>query len=105
MKIGILTYHYGYNFGGVLQYLNKDNSFLVDCIKTPVFGMPYTPWYLGNMCWADASPIHAAKFMRYVYNNPKEASEVGCTLKDHINTNFNYEVISKKYIKEIEEIL
>ena len=93
------------NFGGVLQYLNKDNSFLVDCIKTPVFGMPYTPWYLGNMCWADASPVHAAKFMRYVYNNPKEASEVGCVLKDHINTNFNYEVIGKKYIKEIEEIL
>ena len=92
-------------FGGVNQYLKKDNSYLVDYTLTPVHGMPYSPWYNATQLWAQANVLDGAKKMREVFTNQPQAKVKGLRLKEFINTNFSYEVIGKKIVKEIEVML
>lgn len=92
-------------FGGVTEYLNNDNSYLVNYTLTPVHGMPWSPWYRGEQLWAQADIMSAVEKMRQVYKNQKEAAAKGSKLQLNIHTNFTDEVIGKKMIKEIEEIL
>ena len=56
-------------FGGVKEYLNKSNSYLVNYTLTPVFGMPWSPFYTGKQCWAEPDIVHGAELMREVFNN------------------------------------
>ena len=89
-------------FGGVTEYAKPDNSYLVNYTKTPVFGMPYTPWYRVDQLWAESDILDCANKMRYVYENQKEAKKKGLKLQEHIRNNFSWEVIGNKIIKEIE---
>lgn len=91
-------------FGGATEYAKKDNSYLVDYQLTPVYGMPWSPWYKGDQLWAEPNIVHGAEQMRYVYNNREEAKEKGNKLKNYIETNFSWEVIAEKIIKEIKNI-
>ncbi len=92
-------------FGGVTEYLKKENSYLVNYTLTPVHGMPWSPWYKADQLWAQADVVDGANKMLHVYNNQEEAKEKGKQLQKYINTNFSYDVIGKKMIKEIEEVL
>jgi len=92
-------------FGGVLTYLNSDNSYLIDYALSPVFGMPYSPWYKGDQLWAEANIYEAALTMRNVYENQEEAKLRGKKLKEYINTNFDDTTIGKKMITRLEATL
>ena len=92
-------------FGGVLEYLKEDNSYLIDYTLTPVHGMPFSPWYKAEQCWAQVDVLHGAKLMREVFGNQRAAEIKGLKLQKYINDNFSYEVIGKKMITEIEEVL
>ena len=89
-------------FGGVTEYAKSDNSYLVNYTKTPVFGMPWTPWYRLDQLWAEPSIIDGANKMRYVYENQDVAKEKGLKLKKYISENFTWDHIGKKLIEEIE---
>jgi glycosyltransferase involved in cell wall biosynthesis len=91
-------------FGGVTGYAKKDNSYIVDYTLTPVYGMPWSPWYRGDQLWAEPDILHGAKLMRYVYENREESKACGQKLKECISENFTWEVIGKKLIEEIEKI-
>jgi glycosyltransferase involved in cell wall biosynthesis len=82
-------------FGGVLEYLKPDNSFLVDYILEPVFGMPYTPWYKGEQLWAQADIKQAADYMYYVFTHQEEAAKKGKKLQSYIHTHLNDDIIGK----------
>lgn len=88
--------------GGSTEYAKEDNSYLNGFTLTPVFGMPYSPWYNGNQLWAEPDVYEAIKLMRYVYENQDEAKEKGLRLKQYISENFTWEHVGKKLIKEIE---
>lgn len=91
-------------FGGVTEYAKSDNSYLVDYVEIPVFGMPYSPWYLLEQNWAEASQSHAVKLMRHVYNNQEEAKARGQKLKTYIKENFSSKVIGQKIIEAIRSL-
>lgn len=92
-------------FGGVTEYLKEDNSYLVNYTLTPTHGMPWSRWYKSEQLWAQADVHNGAQLMRTVYENQASAKDVGLKLQTYIHDNFNYEVIGKKMIKEIEEVL
>ena len=88
-------------FGGVTEYANKYNSYLVDYNLTPVFGMPISPFYDGSQLWAEPDLYEGSQLMRYVYNNQEKAKEKGLKLQEDIKNNFSYEVIGNKIIEAI----
>ena len=88
--------------GGSTEYAKEDNSYLNPYTLTPVFGMPYSPWYSGDQLWAEPDVYAAVKTMRYIYENKSEAKEKGLRLKKYISENFTWEHIGKKLIKELE---
>lgn len=91
-------------FGGTTEYAKEDNSYLVKYQLTPVFGMPWSPWYLGDQCWAEPDIIDGANLMHYVYTNREESSAKGLRLQYNIEKNFSWECIAKKIMKELEDI-
>lgn len=91
-------------FGGATEYAKEDNSYLVDYQLTPVYGMPWSPWYKGDQLWAEPDIVHGAEAMRSVYKNREAAKIKGLKLKEYIETNFSWEAIASRIIKEIESI-
>jgi glycosyltransferase involved in cell wall biosynthesis len=85
-------------FGGVLEYLKPDNSFLVDYTLEPVFGMPYTPWYKGDQLWAQADIKQASDYMYYVFTHQEEAVKKGKKLQSYIHTNLNDDIIGRQMV-------
>jgi glycosyltransferase involved in cell wall biosynthesis len=92
------------NFGGSTEYAKPDNSYLVDYCLTPVFGMPYSPWYRMDQMWAEPDVLDGAMKMRYVYDNQEEAKKKGLLLKNYISDNFSWECIGRKIVDEIKSI-
>lgn len=91
-------------FGGATEYAKEDNSYLVNYSLTPVFGMPWSPWYKGDQLWAEPDVVDGANKMKYVYENFEEAKEKGLRLHNYIADNFSWKCISDKIIKEIEMV-
>lgn len=92
------------NWGGSLEYAKKDNSYLINCLETPVSGMPWSPWYRGDQLWAEPNIKHAAELMKHVYENQKEAKQRGLLLKNNIAENFNWTKVGNKLIEELKSI-
>jgi len=93
------------SFGGVLQYLDDDNSYLVDYVNTPVSGMPWTKWYLGTQNWAEASPTHAANLLRDVYCNKKKANAKGNLLANKMKSEYSASAIGKLFLSTLESLM
>lgn len=91
-------------FGGITEYATSDNSYLIDYVLTPVFGMPWSPWYRGDQLWAEPDLATAGQFMRHVYDNRKMANKKGKKLKETIANNFTWTHIGRKIISELEAI-
>ena len=88
-------------FGGATEYAKPDNSYLVDYMETPVWGMPWSPWYRGNQLWAEPSVKHGADLMKHVYENQQVAKGRGRKLQSYIYENFSWEVIGQKIVDAI----
>lgn len=91
-------------FGGVTEYAKPDNSYLVNYVEIPVFGMPYSPWYLLEQNWAEADQSHGAKLMQHVFENQEEAKVRGAKLQNYIRENFSVEVIGQRIIDAIHSL-
>lgn len=92
-------------WGGVLDYVNEDTGYLINYTLTPVFGMPWSPYYKGDQLWAEPDVYHAAKLMRHVYNNREEAKQKGLALQRNLKENFNYDVIGTRFLNAINKIV
>jgi glycosyltransferase involved in cell wall biosynthesis len=91
-------------YGGAREYAKAHNSYLVDYSLTPVFGMPWSPWYRGDQLWAEPDVMHGARLMREAYKNQAEAKKRGVALKKYISENLTWEHVGKRMIKEIKKI-
>lgn len=92
-------------FGGALEYVKLEHSYPVNYTLTPVFGMPWSPWYRGDQMWAEPDCEHAIKQMQHVFENQEEAKLRGIALRQFIRDNFNEKIIGDKIINVIEEHL
>jgi len=92
-------------YGGVNQFLNKNNSYLIDYVLTPVFGMINTPWYVSDQCWAQADVKQASDIMKYIYEHKNEAKKTGLSAKEHVIKYFNYQIIGQLYIETLKKVV
>jgi glycosyltransferase involved in cell wall biosynthesis len=92
------------NFGGTTEYAKSDNSYLVDYSLTPVFGMPWSPWYRGDQLWAEPDVKHGADLMKHVFYNQEEAKAIGAKMQKDIYDNFAWEVIGQKIIDAVRSL-
>jgi hypothetical protein len=67
--------------------------------------MPYSPWYRSEQLWAQADIKHGADLMQEVFYNQEVAKAKGLKLQKYIQDNFSMEVVGKKLVQEIEEML
>jgi glycosyltransferase involved in cell wall biosynthesis len=80
-------------YSGNLEFMNADNSFLVDYRLVPVSAGEY-PDYEGQV-WAEASVEHAATHMRSVYTDRARAAQIGLTARLHLQAHFNDHVVGE----------
>lgn len=92
------------NFSGNLQFMNEQNSYLINYDLCPVYGMLF-PNYHGLMNWAEPSINHLKKTMRYVFEHRDEIKKIGLKGQQTIEQNFNSEVIGRLMINRLEQII
>lgn len=92
-------------FGGALEYANQDNSYLANYTLTPVSGMPWSPWYRGDQMWAEPDCGHAIELFKHIYNNKDKAAVKGKLLQDRIAKEFTWEVVGKRMLDVVEEVI
>jgi glycosyltransferase involved in cell wall biosynthesis len=92
------------SYGGQTEFLNKDNSYLLDYTLTPVGGMTWSPYYLGTQFWCEPDMKQAIETMRHVYNNREEAQEKGRQAREYVGLNFTWDRIGKIIVDRLTEL-
>lgn len=94
----------GPNYGGNLEFMNQENSFLIDCDMTPVRGMTWMKNYNAHMDWAEPSISHLKKLMRYVYNNQEEAKNRALQGQRLIREKFSWDATGRWIAQRLQEL-
>ncbi|MEG4021865.1 glycosyltransferase [Microcoleus sp. S13C4] len=84
------------------EFMNVGNSYLVKYKLIPI-EKDCGPYKKGNV-WAQADVEHAADLMRYVFNNYREAQEIGAIAAEEIQNLLNPQVTGNKIRKRLEYI-
>lgn len=87
------------NWSGNLEYMNHQNSYLVDYKLVPVEGMPWADKYTSDQEWSEPSIASLREYMRRVFSDPAEGVAVGLRGQKTIRDNFSFEKIGN-LIKE-----
>lgn len=90
-------------YSGNLEFMNDDNSFLVDYQLTPVSGMIF-PNYNAYMTWADPNIIQLKEHMRYVFENREEAQEIADRGRQTILEQFNWTTAGQAMLARLRAI-
>ena len=101
-------------FSGNMDFMNKDNSYLLDYQMTVVCNMPWIPWYESDMEWGDPNLSQLKQYMRSVYKEIKafKAGHAGTfehAIKAidgqrHVLENFNLDVTAQRLVDVCKEI-
>lgn len=91
------------NYSGHLEFMNKENSYLVDYSMTPVTNMPWNI-YTGRQNWAEPDVGDLKKAMREVYENRDAAKQKGLLGKETVK-DYSWKLIGEKMVKKVNEIL
>ncbi len=93
----------GPSYGGSLDFMDEENSYLVRCHESPVSGMIF-PNYCGHMNWGEPEVGHLKEIMRRVFENREEAAEKGKRARSFIEKNLNAEYVSGLIVDRLREI-
>jgi glycosyltransferase involved in cell wall biosynthesis len=91
-------------YGGQTEFLNPNNSYLLDYTLTPVGGMSWSPYYLGDQFWCEPDMKQAIETMQHVYVNREEAASKGQLAQAFIKDNFTWDKIGEKIVKRLTEL-
>jgi len=81
----------GTNYSGNLEFMNKENSYLIDYQLEPVSNMRNLGhWYTGDMRWASANVAQLADTMKEVYDNQDSAKEKGLSARKNIMSHMSW---------------
>jgi glycosyltransferase involved in cell wall biosynthesis len=86
-------------YGGHLDYLPADLSYLVDYTMAPVRDDSFPKNRYRGHNWAEADVNHASRLMRHVYENRSESWERGEVLRRHISTRFNERKVTENLLE------
>lgn len=96
----------GTRWGGHLDFMNDDNSFLIDIEGTSP--EPRCNWvtsyYVGRK-FAVPNKNHLRQLMRYVYENRKEGIEKGKKARKYILKNYTWDISCKKMYNRLKDIV
>jgi predicted O-linked N-acetylglucosamine transferase (SPINDLY family)/glycosyltransferase involved in cell wall biosynthesis len=84
------------------EFMNVGNSFLVKYKLTEI-AADCGPYKQGNI-WAEPDTEHAAYLMRYVFNNYREAQQIGAVAAREIKTLLSPQAAGSKIKKRLEYI-
>lgn len=93
----------GTNYSGNLDFMNQDNSYLIDYQLTPTYGMIFGKYH-GKMNWADPDITHLKQIMREVFENKDQAVQRGLVGQKTIQEKLNAKVISNLIVNRLKEI-
>ncbi|WP_235822853.1 DUF4214 domain-containing protein [Cytobacillus massiliigabonensis] len=82
-------------WGGQLDFLYEQNSYLVPYHFVPVMPQPHYHGYRNDQLWAEASVEHLKQGMRNIYVNYKDAANRGNKLKSFIDHTFTFDLAAK----------
>ena len=96
----------GTRWSGPLEFMNDDNSYLVDCcvVDVPPAGWRDVPVFRGHR-WAEPSVRHLRQLMRRVVSDREEALRKGQGARQHISENFSRERVAQLVKARLEQIL
>ncbi len=92
------------SWGGQTDFLNEENSYLVDYQLVPIPEKWYTGFYNKGQWWAEPALDDLKKKMRLVYNNYHEAQKKGELLKMNIAKQYNWEKAGMDVIRAVRGI-
>lgn len=92
-------------WGGNMEFMDKNNSFLIPYFLTPVIGLPWIEYYESDMYWAEPSISDLKKGMRFVYENQKAAQKTGRLARKTIQSEFSTKTLAKNYVNAIQKAL
>lgn len=92
------------SYGGQVDFLKDNNSYLVDYQLTPVVGMPWSPYYKGDQWWCDPDLQHAVRQMRHVYNHREEAKSRGAQARRLVQENFSWDRVGDLVVERLKRI-
>lgn len=84
-------------WGGHTEYLNQDNSYLLDYRMLPAHPSQVCPWYAPDQLWAEPDFDHLRQLMRHVYNNKPEAARKASLLQSNTLSNHNWNEIARQF--------
>ncbi len=91
-------------WGGTSEYAKPEHSYLIKYSLTPVFGMPWSPFYRGDQMWAEPDLAHAIRTFRHIYENPSEAANKGRMLQHYIADNFIWDKVGMRMVEAIKSL-
>lgn len=89
-------------YSGNMDFTNDYNSFLVPYTLQKL-DKNYGPYQRGNL-WAEPDTKHAAKMLRYCFENQSEAAKVGQRAAEFIQERYNSKTIGHLIAQIIKEI-
>jgi len=93
------------NLGGIHEWLNNErDAFLVNWTKTKVFNMDFAPWYDKEQGWAEVDKTDLKTRMRYCFENPEKAREVGLRGQELVKNKLSYLAVGTMIKDRLEEI-
>lgn len=86
-----------------VDFMNVNNSFLVK-YKLVTTTEPHVPYPVGSI-WADPDIDHAASLMRYVFDNPYVAKQVGMRASSEIQSLLSPQAVGRKIRSRLKYIM
>ena len=90
-------------FSGNMEFMNKDNSYLIDYNITPVSGMG-KPTYHGWMDWAEPHICSIRNNMRHVYENQDRAKIMGEVGRQSLSR-LDWNEVGKLFVEAIGKVI
>lgn len=100
MALGTLAVATGYS--GNVDFMNNDNSLLVDYYDTKITEEESDTVYRHGYQWAEPKAYHAAELIRYAIRNPQHIAELTGQAQTTITTNFTYTKFSSRLLNLLD---
>lgn len=89
-------------YSGNMEFMNEDNSLLVNYSLIPVIEGEYLDWR--NQRWADADVSHAASHMRRVFEDQTFSEALGRSAQKTILTEFSPQRVGERIRTRLDQI-
>ena len=91
-------------YGGQTDFLNTENSYLVDYQLRPVSRMRWSPYYTAGAYWASPDLAQAGRLMRHVFEHREEARERAQLAQARVEREFNRCAVGRLMVEHLREI-